>query len=124
MRFAERAAIRPHHCFVFPHLGANHAKGFIDTGNDLTCIDPHAYLSIEAVEQCAQFIGYPTREEHAAAVDRVAVLEAELAQVRAALDEADRVIEAIDVIESRDFRARKKAGRPPRKNEEVVADAA
>lgn len=122
MRFSARADIRPHQCFVFPSLGAAHAKGYIDPGNELTCIDPHPYLSVEAVEQCAQFIGYPTREEHAQALEDVASLRAELEQCKAALDSAERIIESIDVIESRDFRARKKTGRPKKDaNTEAVA---
>lgn len=123
MRFAEKAHIRPHQCFVFPSLGSAHPKGFIDTGNEITAIDPHAYISVEAVEQCAQFIGYPSREEHAEALARVEALEAELESTKVALAEADRLVEAIDVIESRDFRARKKPGRPSRKSDEMVEAA-
>lgn len=122
MRFSEKAHIRPHQCFVFPSLGAAHPKGYIDTGNELTCIDPHSYISVEAVEQCAQFIGYPTREEHADALATVERLEQELESTKNALAEADRLVEAIDVIESRDFRARKKTGRP-RKSDELAEAA-
>lgn len=120
MRFVEQAFMQPHKCFVFPHLGNNHRKGYIDPGNNLVCIDPHPYLSVEAVEQCAQFIGYPSKAEHEAAVARVAQLERELDDARTALAEADRLIEAIDVIESRDFRARKKPGRPRKNDSEGV----
>jgi hypothetical protein len=104
---------------VFPTLGSAHPKGYIDTGNELTVIDPHAYISVEAVEQCAQFIGYPTKDEHADALARIERLEQELESTKNALAEADRLVEAIDVIESRDFRARKKPGRP-RKNDELA----
>lgn len=122
MRFVERADIRPHYCIVFPHLGSDHSMGYIDTGNEITAIDPHAYVSVVAVEEMAKLIGYPTREAHAEAVSEVARLSAELEQERAARADAERALDAIDALESRGFRERKKPGRPAKKQsaEEVV----
>lgn len=124
MRFVERAPVRPHHCAVIPHLGANHKDGYIDSGNEMSCIDPHIYVSVVAVREMARLIGDPSREEFEAATARVAQLEEELAAAKDALDSAERFIEAIDAIESRDFRARKKPGRPRKNESEVTADAA
>lgn len=121
MRFVERADIRPHHCVVFPHLGTDHRDGYVDTGNEISAIDPHAYVSVAAVVEMAKLIGYPTREEHAAAVGEVARLGAELEQSAAALADAERALDAIDALESRGFRERRKPGRP--KKQEVAADA-
>ena len=120
MRIVKEAARIPHHCVVYPHLGAKQVEGYVDTGNDLTCIDPHIYLSVVAVREMAKLIGLPDAQEHEAAVARVEQLERDLDEARSALAEADRLIEAIDVIESRDFRARKKPGRPRKNDSEGV----
>lgn len=124
MRFCEKAPIRPHHCAVIPHLGANHPDGYIDSGNEITAIDPHIYVSVVAVREMARVIGDPSREEHADALARIERLEQELEATKNALAEADRLVEAIDVIESRDFRARKKPGRPSSRKNDEMAEAA
>lgn len=112
MRLVERAVTRPMHCAVFPTLGAAHGKGYIDPGTELPGFDNHVYVSVEAVEQMAEFIGFPSREAHAAALARADDLERKVADLEADLREADKFAEAVDVLESRDFRARRKPGRP------------
>lgn len=119
MRLVERALTRPMHCAVFPTLGASHSKGYIDPGTELPGFDNHVYVSVEAVEQMAQLIGHPSRESHADALQRVAELEQKVADLETDLREADKFAEAVDVLESRDFRARRKPGRP--KKQEATA---
>lgn len=117
LRFAETAIHRPHRCAIVPFIGQTHPEGFIDTGTDYW--GERVYLSVVGVKECAKLIGWvPHRQLELAVRDlntereRVAELEAERDALQARLD-------AIDVIESDGFRARKKPGRP--KREEAVA---
>jgi hypothetical protein len=68
----------------------------------------------------AVLVGLPSREELESVVSERDRLVRELEECRAALDSAERLVEAVDVLESRDFRARKKPGRP---RKDVMADA-
>ncbi len=123
MRFVERAVTSPGHCAVFPHMGGDHREGYLDTGSELKNggdgrWDQHVYVSVVAVREMAAMVGM---------VDP-ADLVAELAAVRAAnveleveLAEADRRLEAVDIMESAGFTARKKAGRPPKSRDEIAA---
>lgn len=120
MRRVDQAEIRPHYCAVLPHLGQAHRKGYFDTGNEVTAIDPHIYVSVEAVEVMARELGWVGPEEHAAVLDRVAALEAELAQEQARAGELQATFDAIDVLESKGFRARKKPGRPAKAEQGVA----
>lgn len=112
-RIVPTADIRPHHCVVFPQLGSSHRDGYFDTGNEIVAIDPHAYVSVHAVKVLAAELGWIGPDQIAEKDDRIAQLEAEVAQETARADKAEAIIQAVDVIESADFRARKKAGRKP-----------
>lgn len=83
-------------------------------------MDPHIYLSVVAIREMAALVGLPSREELESVVGERDRLARELEECRAALDAAERLVEAVDVLESRDFRARKKPGRP---RKDVMADA-
>lgn len=100
------------------------AKGpFIDLGRDFDF--DHAgriYIREAYARELGLFVGLVDLPEESdeleRAYERIAVLEDELAV-------SDGVIEAIDVIESRDFRARKRPGRPKgRKTNEMEEEAA
>lgn len=92
MRFVEHATIRPQHCAVFPSLGARHSKGYIDTHVDLD--RERVYISVEAVEQLATLQGWHPPERQAAYDDMLAAKDAEIADLRERLVEADRFAEA------------------------------
>lgn len=121
MRFVERADARPNLCVVLPHLGASHHKGYIDPGNDLTCIDPHPYVSVQAVEEMNKVLGWPTQQQHA---DAIAELERALARVddlEAQLAEADRFAESVKWTLGRfGEEVRNKPGRPKKKESEAA----
>lgn len=116
LRFAQQAIHRPNRCAIIPFIGQSHPEGFIDTGTDYW--GERVYLSVVGVKECAKLIGWVPRQQLQHAVrdlnaerDRSKELEAERDALQARLD-------AIDVIESEGFRARKKPGRP--KKEEAV----
>jgi hypothetical protein len=120
MRFVDKAPGRPGVCAVFPQFGGQHDRGYLQTGTVLPGWDPEIVISVQAVEEMVRQLGWPTVQDHA---DAVAELERALARVEhleADLEEANRTLTAIDVIESKDFRARKKAGRPRKETPEAA----
>jgi hypothetical protein len=113
MRLVERAAHRPMRCAALPYIGQNHPDGFIDTGSELIGgWDNHVYISVAALREMARLINWVPPGELKAAERENEQLRAELKLAKAELEEAQRVIAAVDVIESEGFRARKKSGRP------------
>lgn len=119
MRFVEQAAIRPHHCAVFPHIGSNHREGFFDTGSELPGFDNHVYVSVAAVREMARLpqVDMVAGEELRDALDELAQLRRRLAQLEDEVADLNRDFEAIDVLASRGFQARKKPGRPVKTKE-------
>jgi hypothetical protein len=117
MRLVQNAVRLPHRCAVVPFIGQNHAEGFIDTECDLDGL--RVYISVVAFRDIAKLLRYVPASAVVAAEDRVAALQAELAQARAELAQAELHLDAVDLLESRGFTARKKPGRP--KKEEVTA---
>lgn len=119
MRLVEKAAIRPNHCAALPYIGQSHPDGFVDTGTELPGFDNRVYLSVVAVREMARLIGWAAPEELVEARARVAELEARVADLEDEIARTDAVIDAIDVMESRGFTARRKPGRPRRVEEPV-----
>lgn len=120
MRRVEQCVIRPNHCAAIPHLGSAHAKGYFDTGTDLQGFDNRIYLSVEFCEQRAVDLGWTSPEDARALNERVAELERENTRLAGEVDELNRDFEAIDVLASKGFQARKKPGRPPARQKEAV----
>lgn len=121
MRLVPQAVIRPHHCAMLPHLGSAHVKGYVDTGSELPGFDNHGYASVVFVEEAARkLLGWSSPEVVKELEDRLAERDRTIEDLRAQLEEADRHLSAIEVMESAGFRARKKPGRP-RKAEEQAA---
>lgn len=119
MRLVQNAVRLPHRCAVVPFIGQNHPDGFIDTECDLDGL--RVYISVVGAREIAKVIRYVPAAAVVAAEDRVAGLEAELAQTRAELATAERELEAVHVLESKGYTSRKKPGRPSKRQEEVTA---
>jgi hypothetical protein len=104
------AVMPPHMCAVFPTLGANHPKGYFDTGNEIPDLGPNSvrryYVSVEGVEQLATRLGWAPPAEHQAAVAEVAALKLEIDRLNDELREADRALEAVDTLARRGFQPR------------------
>lgn len=120
MRFVEKAEIRPGRCAVIPTIPGNHVDGFFDTGSEMPGFDNHIYVSLVAVREMARKLNWVSPETYQEALDQVAALERQIKDLEADLLEADKFASAVDVLESRDFRARKKPGRPKTKHEEAA----
>ena len=99
----------PHHCAVT--LKAEDPLGFIDTGTELPCIDPHIYLSVSWLHDNAEQMGLVSEEVHNAALERIEELERDREQRDLELRELNAQLDAISVIESAErFKARRKPG--------------
>lgn len=124
MRVVDRPYSRPHRCAALPYVGqTKRGIRWIDTGCELPGFDNHVYLSETAVVEAARLLGWPAPGEFRRAVGERDAALAELEAVRAERDELQARFDAIDVLASADFVARKKAGRPAAKKptEGVVA---
>jgi hypothetical protein len=120
VRTVDQAAMPPHRCAVFPQLGNSNARGFFDTGSDLD--RQRVYVSFVAVCEMARELGWIGPTQRRGLEDEIASLKAEMEQVSADLEEAERQIAAIDFLGSKDFVTRQKKG--PKKKETPTAKAA
>lgn len=114
MEIVERAESYPSRCAV---TGITEGP-FVDTGHwgqDRAGTAERRYLLVSTVREAAGCLGLV--EPDSAVSEELESVRAELEAARVELDKARRFIEAIDVIESADFRSRKKTGRP-RKEEQ------
>lgn len=117
MHLVDRAGSPPYHCALFPQLAGH--RQYVDMGHGLPGIDPHVIVSLDGLREVIKFLGWPTHDDHERVTMERDELAERVAQLEADLTEERRITNAIDVLESRDFRARKKAGRP--KKDEVPA---
>lgn len=102
-------------CAAIPYIGQAYGERiWFDTGSEMQGPDDHVYLSGTAVAECAKMIGWVPPGEIRQARAELAGVQAALEQERRNALELQRRLDAIDVIESEGFRARKKAGRPPK----------
>lgn len=114
MRVCAGPAIRPMHCAAIPHItGIDEGVRWLDCG-EMPGFDNRVYLSDVAVRQAMSLLGYASPLE-------VEELHRELFEAREYADQladrlqiAERALQAVDALESADFRARKRPGRPPK----------
>lgn len=122
MFLVESATLRPALCMF-----TKSAKGpFIDLGRDFDFDhDGRIYIRVEYARELGRFVGLTDPEDVEALRVELDSALAEVAHLEEELAQADGVIDAIDVIESRDFRSRKRPGRrPARKNDDDMEEAA
>lgn len=100
LRIVDGPELPPGHCIAT--LRTEDKKGFVDTLLTPAVIDPRVYLSVSYIEDVARGLGmeYPKGQRD----DDVEDLKRQLA-------EAEKALEAVDVMESAGFVARKKPGR-------------
>jgi hypothetical protein len=115
MRFIEHLPPGARPCALIPGRQRD-PKGFIDTGNELPGFEPHIWCSYEGVKQAALIFGFVEGHLHNQTVDdleqRLAMCQKELDDAQEQLSQADGYLDAIDTLESANFRARHKPGRP------------
>jgi hypothetical protein len=114
MNKVAKALMAPHTCAVNPHLGSEPVKGLWDSGFDLPGpgMNLHrVYIAVSTVEDLARRDGWLSPSEAQELRQHVASLVRETGDLRAEAASAQAKLDAIDVIESVGFRARKKPGR-------------
>lgn len=105
-------------------LRSDDPEGFIDTRLTPSLDGDHRiYVSVGWVKEMAGKLGMRSREEYEALEREVELLEQRVFEVEDELAQVDAVVDAIDVIESRDFRARRKPGRKPRRTDDELEAA-
>lgn len=92
MNIVERPAMAPGHCIAT--LAAEDPRGFIDTGLTVTTVDPRVYISVSWVQQMGRELGMVDGTFLDEAEQRIADLEADLA-------EADKLADASQLVISK-----------------------
>lgn len=111
MRRVQQANQRPFHCAVIPFKGNSNASGFIDTGQFLG--DDKVYVSFEAAVLLAKEIGWVGPSSKKADESRIAELEREVNDLRAQLQDADKLVSAAEYsLTAFGGKLQKKPGRP------------
>jgi hypothetical protein len=111
MRFVQHPAIRPHRCAVLPIMGAHNSRGFIDSGQDSRA-DDHIYVSVEAVEQMARFIGWEQSTGRTQAEAKVKAKDERIAELETEVEELERFRDAAEyTLGSFGAKVRNKPGR-------------
>lgn len=83
--------------------------------------DNRVYVSDIGCRELMRVFGFATPEQHAETVQERDLLRADLATTQAELADLKERFDAIDVLASADFVARKKPGRKPAQKPEEVA---
>lgn len=93
---------------------------FVDTHARCRQINPHIYLHVSVARAAGLAVGLVDGSELQSVALENERLRAELDRAETELADLNAVIDAVDTLESAQFRARKKPGRP-KKQEEVAA---
>ena len=102
----ERPDKQPGHCIA--SMITEDKRGFIDTLLTPAVVDPRVYLSVSYVMDAARKLGMTMEPEADDRDERIAELEEQVKVL-------ERQLDAIDVMESAGFTARKRPGRKPAK---------
>jgi len=112
LRIIERPLLPPGRCVV--SLSDEDPQGFIDTGLTLPELDPRVIVSVTWVKTTAKKLGLVEPDGDASHDEMYRELNL-LREENAALN---KQLEAIDMLEGAGFTARKRRGRPPKKEED------
>lgn len=112
MRIVTEPIIAPQTCAAMPHR--HFSDRFIDTETDLPGIDPHIYVSETAVGEMARLFEYLPKEGAEAQAEAIEGLEAKVEELETECNRLQAQFDAIDLLGSAGYTARKKQGRPPK----------
>lgn len=110
MERINRPLWEPHHCaFTLKH---EDPEGFYP-GQFITGRDPRAIVAVSHVRAMAEDLGYVHPDDHRKALDHTSELESQIADMEAEMEAMRQRFEAIDLLQSAGYTARKKPGRRP-----------
>lgn len=81
-------------------------------------VDPHGYVSVQAVEDMATHIGFLSPTENERLCSELASAYEEISKLEKELDDSNTELDAIEVIRSKGWKPHKKPGRKPKKVED------
>lgn len=120
MRRIEKPLDKPHSCAIIPGRGdTNEPRGFIDIDRVLPGWDPHVYVSQAGAEALAQFIGWSSGDHVKELEATISSLEEEVELLKSEIAQADKFLDAVDVLESKGFRTRRRTGPRTKVKEEI-----
>lgn len=111
MHRVEKPAHSPGLCAVTA-LSAD-PQGFVDTGIHLTGIDPRVYVSHQGCLALGREAGMVEDSVHGELIERLELADETVRDLEVQLDQAQKALDAIHVIEGRGFKPKKKPGRKP-----------
>lgn len=112
MFIVDRPLIQPGMCVISGKTTSE--AGFIDLG-PYFYPDPHLYLEVDAtIDLARNLLGMVSQAEYAELEAKLDKAESDLERAQAEVVEAQRYLDAIDILESKDFRSRRKPGPPKR----------
>jgi len=109
----DEAIFAPHMCSL---TGSSEGPLF-DTGTNMPTMEGRVYVGKRGMETLAQAFGYPTLIQWRQTNEEVESLTSEVELLRNENQELSRSVDAIDLLESHGFSARKKTGRPKKVEE-------
>ena len=109
----DEAIFAPHMCSL---TGSSEGPLF-DTGTNMPTMEGRVYVGKRGMETLAQAFGYPTLSEWQRTKDELEGLSSEVELLKNENQELSRSVDAIDLLESHGFSARKKTGRPKKVEE-------
>ena len=118
MRLAPKFTGNVGHCVVLPQVANSTLNSdelnVVWTGTRIWGDHgPDIEISVAGVKEMAKLIGLPSREEHVETLAELESLRKRNAELEHECNRYEEAFSAIDVLESSDFRARRKAGRKP-----------
>lgn len=116
--FVARPTFEPYHCgFTLRHEDPD---GFFQ-GRNLTGPADVALISVSRVRTYAEALGFVHPDDHEMVVVQLAASVLDVMELKAEVERLQAQLDAIDVLASAGFTARKKPGRKPTEKQEVAA---
>lgn len=112
-----RPAFEPHYCSFT--LRGDDPEGFFE-GRNLTGPADVAYISVSRVRTYAEALGFASPTTHAAVEEELTAALSRVTELESQLEALQGKFDAIDVLASAGFTARKKAGRPTAKERQTA----
>lgn len=119
-RIVEQAKNLPQKCAMLPQLGSEHRKGYFDANARSTGVDPWMYVSVQFVEEAAEQLGWLSPEKHEEMCQNAVIDGERILELEEEIVEANRELDAINVIRSKGWKPQRKSG-PKRKTPEEAA---
>jgi hypothetical protein len=113
-----RPLFEPHYCSFT--LRGDDPEGFFE-GRNLTGPADVAYISVSRVRTYAEALGFASPTAHAALEEELTAAQSRVTELESQLAALEQKFDAIDVLASAGFVARKKTGRRPTEKQEATA---